>query len=332
VADPAQTIRGVPGSAWRHAAKRAWHGFRRHRGIDSAAALTFYAALTVLPAALTIIAAFSLGIGRRDAAGVIIDVIDEVAQSSTVEAIRGPLTELFTITNPAVALAVGVALSLWTMSGYATAFGRAVNSVYEVEEGRPIWKFRGLMLLLAVFLLLAFVAIVALLTTTPRLAAAIAAPLGITQPWITAWSVGRWPVMVVLIALVIAVLYYATPNVRHERIRWVSVGAVFAILAWGIAAAGFWLYVATVGQYDRVYGWLGGAIVLLLWLYLTNLVLVLGAEVDAEGVRLRQLNAGKSTEEIVQLPLRDTARTDALAKQRSDDIEESIRLRDDTPR
>jgi membrane protein len=330
--DGPQTIRGLPRRAWRAAAKRAVHGFVRHAGIDSAAALTFYSALTVLPAALTVIAALSLGNGRRHAATVILDVIDELAQSSTVEAIRGPLTELFTVTNPGLALLIGITLSLWTMSGYATAFGRAVNRVYEVQEGRSIWKFRGRMLLLAVFLLAAFGAIVTLLVTTPRLAGAIAGSMDIAQPWIIVWSVGRWPVLIALIALVIAVLYYVTPNVRHERMRWVSVGAVFAIVAWGLAAAGFWFYVATVGQYDRIYGWLGGAIVLLLWLYLTNLVLVLGAEADAEGVRLRQLNAGLSTEEIVQLPLRDTARSDMLEKQRADDIAEASRIREDTRR
>jgi membrane protein len=331
VTDRAQTTRGLPRAAWRYAARRAWHGFMRHRGIDSAAALAFFASLSVFPAALTVVSAMAIGNGKRDAATVILEVIDEVAQESTVETIRGPLTQLFTVTNPGIALGVGIVLSLWTMSGYATAFGRAVNSVYEVQEGRQIWKFRGLMLVLAAFLLVMFGAIVTLLVTTPRLASAIGQSLGIGEPWITAWSVGRWPVLVVLVALVVAVLYYFTPNVRHERMRWVSYGALFVIVAWALATAGFGLYISLIGQYDKVYGWLGGGLVLLLWLYLSNLVLVLGAEVDAEGVRLRQLNAGLPAEEVVQLPMRDTTRNLMLARQRAADIEDASRMRDAEP-
>jgi membrane protein len=331
VTDPAQTTRGLPRAAWQYAARRAWHGFMRHRGIDSAAALTFFSALTVFPAALTVVSAFAIGNGKRDAATVIIDVIDEVAQESTVEAIRDPITQLFTVTNPGIALGVGIVLSLWTMSGYATAFGRAVNSVYEVQEGRQIWKFRGLMLLLAAFLLVVFGAIVALLVTTPRLATAIGASLGIGEPWITAWSIGRWPALAVLLGLLIAVLYYFTPNVRHERMRWVSFGALFAMVAWAVGTTAFGIYIALVGQYDKIYGWLGGGLVLLLWLYLSNLVLVLGAEVDAEGVRLRQLNAGLPAEEVVQLAMRDTSRNLMLARQRAADIEEASRMREADP-
>ncbi|CAN5179303.1 YihY/virulence factor BrkB family protein [soil metagenome] len=325
----AQTVRGLPRSAWAYAARRVMHGFVRHRGIDAAAALTYYAALAIFPAALTVVAAFSLGNGRRDAAAVILDIVDEVAQASTVDAIRGPLTELFTVTNPGIAFAVGIALSLWALSSYATAFGRAVNSVYELEEGRQLWKFRGTMLLLSVFLLVMFAAVIVLLLTTPRLAAAIAASLGVGEPWITVWNAGRWPVLLALVTLLIAVLYYFTPNLRRHRMRWVSFGAVFVIVVWGAATALFALYVATVGTYDRIYGWLGGAIALLVWLYITNFVLVLGAEVDAEVVRLRQLGAGIAAESIVQLPMRDTARNHMLARQRAKDEAEGRVMREE---
>jgi len=325
------TARGIPRSGWAYAARRAWHGFMRHRGIDSAAALTFFAALTIFPAALMVVSTLAIAIGKHDAAGVILDVVDEVAQASTVDAIRDPLTELFTVTNPGIALGIGFALAVWSLSSYATAFGRAVNGVYEVHEGRQIWKFRGTMIMLALFLMVILGVIVVLLITTPRLTNAIGDTLGIGEPWITLWSVGRWPVLLGLATLVTAVLYYATPNLRRQRMRWVSFGAGFAILFGGLATGAFALYVSTIAPYDKIYGWLGGGIALLLWLYLVNLMLVLGAEVDAEVVRLRQLTAGIAAEETIQLPMRDTTRNLMLARQLAADIADgrAMRSRDD---
>ena len=251
--------------------------------------------------------------------------VSEIAQPATVDAVRGPLSELFTVTNPWLALVVGAVLSLWTMSGYATAFGRAVNNVYEVHEGRPIWKFRGLMLVLAVFLRRRLrrpsSRCCSRHRTRPRRSAS-------PEPWLTVWAFARWPALVVLVGLIIAVLYYATPNVRHDRFRWVSYGALFAILVWALATLAFYGYIAIIGQYDRIYGWIGGAIVLLLWLYLTNLVLVIGAEVDAEVVRLRQLAAGLPAESVVQLPMRDTRRNLMLARQRARDEADAASIRE----
>ena len=327
--DSTPTVRGLPRSAWKYAARRVLHGFMRHRGIDSAAALTYFNALAIFPAALATVAVFSIYNGKQDAAAVLLDVVDEVGTSSTVEAVQGPLTELFTVTNPGIALAVGLVLSLWSLSSYATAFGRAVNSVYELEEGRQLWKFRGTMIVLAAFLLVMVAAIVALLVTTPRIAEAIAHTWGIGEPWVTVWSIGRWPVVAALFTLLIAVLYFVTPNVRHDRMRWVSFGALFAIIVWGAATALFGTYVTMVGAYDKVYGWLGGGVALLVYLYITNLVLVLGAEVDAEVVRLRQLGAGIAAEDIVQLPMRDTTRNLMLARQRAADIAEGRAMRED---
>ncbi|MBN9238142.1 MAG: hypothetical protein BGO97_00555 [Micrococcales bacterium 70-64] len=308
----------------RFAARRAWHGFIRHRGIDSAAALAFFSSLALFPMALTVVSAYALGNGREDAARNLLAIVGEVVQPETVDTLREPLTQLFTVANPGVGLVIGLVLSLWSLSSYATAFGRAVNTVYEVHEGRQIWKFRGLMLVLAVVLLALFAAIAVLLLTTQRVATAV----GIAEPWLTVWAIGRFPVVILLFTLLIAVLYYVTPNVRHERVRWVSFGALFAIVVWGLATAAFTVYVSTVGTYDRVYGWLGGGLALLLWLYITNLVLVLGAEVDAEFVRLRQLRAGIPAEEVVQLPMRDTRRNLMLARQRAQDEAEGREIRD----
>ncbi len=318
------TVRGIRRSDWAFVARRAWHGFMRHRGIDSAAALTFFSSLALFPMALAVVSAYSIGNGREDAAAELLQVVGEVVHPSTVETIREPLTQLFTVSNPGIALALGIVLSLWSLSSYATAFGRAVNTVYEVQEGRQIWKFRGLMLVLAAFLAVVFAGIAVLLLTTNRVAQAV----GMTEPWLTAWAIARWPILAALFTLLIAVLYYVTPNVRHDRMRWVSFGALFAIIAWGAATTAFAFYVSTVQTYDRVYGWLGGGLALLIWLYLTNLVLVLGAEVDAELVRVRQLSAGIRAEEVIQLPLRDSRRNLMLARQRAADEAQGRAIRE----
>jgi membrane protein len=324
----AQTSRGMPQASWRYAVRRARHGFLRHRGIDSAAALTFFAALALFPGALVVVSSFAIVRDRDRAVESILSVVGEFVQKSTLRSLEDPLRSFLTIDNPGIALAIGIWLLLWTLSAYATAFGRTINTTYEVLEGRRFWKFRGLMMVVTLVLMVAFGAILVILVTTPRVAGSIAETVGLAEPWVTAWNIGKWPVLVALAVVVAAVLYYYTPNVRHLRLRWVSWGAVFAIVTWALATAGFAVYVATVGQYERIYGWIGGGIVMLLWLYITNLVLVLGAEFDAEIVRLRQLGAGVAAEVTVQLPLRDTTRNLVLAKQRADDVRDGKAIRD----
>jgi len=323
-----QTSRGIGRASWRYGVRRAWHGFVRHRGIDSAAALTFFATLALFPGALVVVSSFAIVRDRSRAVESILAVVAEFSNRSTVDSLEAPLRQFLSIENPGIAFAVGLVLLLWTLSAYATAFGRAINSTYEILEGRQFWKFRGLMMLVTLVLMVAFGAILAILVTTPRVASAIGDNFGFAEPWVTVWNFGKWPVLLGLAILVAAVLYYYTPNVRHLRLRWVSWGAVFAIVTWSLATVGFGVYVATIGQYDRIYGWLGGGIVLLLWLYITNLVLVLGAEFDAEVVRLRQLTSGMASEETVQLPLRDTTRNLVLARQRADDVRDGKAIRD----
>jgi membrane protein len=325
---PTPTSRGLHRSAWRYAARRALHGFVLHRGIDSAAALTFFATLALFPGALVVVSLFAIVRDRERAVESILAVVDEFGARSTVETVEAPLREFLSIENPGIALVVGLVLLLWTLSAYATAFGRAMNATYEVLEGRQIWKFRGLMMILTLFLMVTFGAVLLILVSTPRVAAAFGESLGFAEPWLSVWNIGKWPLLAALAIVVAGVLYFYTPNVRHLRLRWVSWGAGFAIVTWAFATAGFALYVATVGQYERVYGWLGGAVVLLLWLYITNLVLVLGAEFDAEVVRLRQLSSGLPAEETIQLPLRDTTRNLMLARQRADDVREGKAIRD----
>ncbi|WP_157155802.1 MULTISPECIES: YihY/virulence factor BrkB family protein [unclassified Diaminobutyricimonas] len=327
--EPTPTSRELDRRAWRYAARRSWHGFRRHRGVDAAAALTFFAALSLFPASLAVVSAFAVFDSRSNAADELLALAGEFVQESTVQALADPLDQLLSIDQPILAMFIGLGLTLWTVSAYATAFGRAMNAVYEMQEGRPIWRFRGLMLLVTVVLMVGFSLIMTMLVVTPRAARAIAATAGFGEPWLTVWNGGKWLPIAVIAFLLVSVLYYFTPNVRHTRMRWVSYGSAFAVTVWALGTAGFAVYILTVGRYERVYGWIGGGIVALLWLYLTNLVLVLGAEVDAELVRARQLLAGIPAEEGIRLPARDLTRARSLARQRSLDEQDGRALRDD---
>jgi membrane protein len=289
---------------WKVAVRRALHGFVEHRGIDSAAALTFFALLALLPGALAVVSVFAIFDDRDRAVQDLVAVLDTVLPDQAARDLEDVLRELLALNNPCLALGIALVLLVWTTSGFATAFGRAVNAVYEVEEGRPFWVFRGRMLLVAVVLDLLGAVVVTVLLGPGDL------PI---------WSVVRWPVLLGFAVLYVAVLYAFTPNVVRPRLRWVSVGSSVAILIWIIATAGFALYVALV-DHGAIYGSLGGAIVGLLWLYLTNAALVAGVELDAEFTRVKQLERGEDAARRLDLPMRDDRRIRTLRRQRRADI------------
>jgi membrane protein len=324
VPDPAPLPRGSYGAA----ARRAWHGFIRHRGIDAAAALTFYTALATLPALLVLVSAFAFFDDRDRAAADLAAIASTVLPDDAALDIERGLRELLSLANPGIALAAGIVLLLWTVAGYATAFGRVVNTVYEVEEGRQFWTFRARMLLVAVGLVVVQTGIVAILLVTPSVADDIFGRRGLAPVVTTAWNWGKWPLLLVLLVLFAAMLYYFTPNVRHTRVRWASAGSLAAIAIWVVATLGFALYIVIAGHYNALYGSLGGIVIALVWGYLTNAALVAGAELDAEFVRLRQLARGEPAEEIVRLPLRDSSRNRMLARQRDHDVAAARRIRD----
>lgn len=313
---------------WIHVFTRTGHSIIRNRAIDAAAALTFFAALSLFPASLSIISAFALGGGDSGAVLFIQDLVAEVANGSAVDTLRAPLEELTSIHNPGLALALGLWLALWTGSAYATAFGRATNALYAVQEGRRIWKFRGLMFIVAAVLIAGLAAAVLLLAGTPRVASGTAEVLGFGEPWVTLWLIARWPLLFALACALIAVLFYWTPAVRRQNVPLFSVGAVIALLGWAVGTAGFLLYVTRLAHYGEVYGWLGGALVMLLWLYLSNFALILGGTVDAELVRVRQLLDGLPSEEVIKVPMRDTSRNLVIARSLAADEAEGRRIRE----
>jgi membrane protein len=218
------------------------------------------------------------------------------------------------------AFVIGLLTALWSASGYVGAFGRAMNRMYEIREGRPIWKLRPVQLVVTLIaLVLAAVVALALIVTGPA-ADAVGNTVGMGSTAVTVWNIAKWPVILAVVILIVAILYYATPNVDQPKFRWLSVGAVVAIVVWIIASVLFGFYVAHFSSYNKTYGSLAGVVVFLLWLWITNLALLFGAELDSELERGRELVAGLPAERSIQLPPRDTRNIEkADEKERKDE-------------
>jgi membrane protein len=314
-------------SSVRYAMRMAVREFSRDQCLDLAAALTYYAVLSLFPALLVIVSLLGVfGQGERTV-GTVLEIVADVAPTSAVDTLRAPIQQLVESPSAGFALVAGLLGALWSASGYVGAFGRAMNRIYEIGEGRPVWKLRPLQLLLTLGALLTASAVALMLTVSGPLASAIGKAIGLGDAAITVWRVGRWPLILAFVMVAVAVLYYATPNVRQPKFRWISAGAVVAILVWAVASVGFGLYVAHFASYNKTYGALGGVIVFLLWLWITNVALLFGAEVDSELERGRELQAGLPAEEELQLPLRDTAVLDKNAAKDKEDVKRGIELR-----
>jgi membrane protein len=229
-------------------------------------------------------------------------------------------------------LVIGLVGALWSASGYVGAFGRALNSVYEIEEGRPFWKLRPLMLLITLVAVVLAALVLVMLVVSGPLASSIGNAIGIGSTAVTVWSFVKWPVLLVMVMVIVALLYYATPNVKQPKFRWISVGAAFAIVVWVIASVAFAFYVANFSSYSKTYGSLAGVIVTLLWLWITNLALLFGAEVDSELERGRELQAGIPAEEELQLPARDTRNIEKSREKEQKDIDMGRAIREEAER
>jgi membrane protein len=295
--------------------------------LDLAAALTYYAVLATFPAALALVSLLGLVGQAEESVDKALEVLGPLLSDRTIDAVEPSLRSLATSDAAGPALAVGLAGALWSASGYIGAFARAMNRIYEIREGRPFWKLRPAMLLITIAAVLLSAVVLLILVVSGPVAEAIGGAVGMSDDALLAWNIVKWPVLAVVVMLVVAMLYYATPNVQQPRFRWLSVGAVVAILMWVLASVGFAFYVGNFSSYDRTYGSIGAVIVSLLWLWITNLALLLGAEIDAELERGRELQAGIPAEKDIQLPARDTRNIVKAERKEQEDVELGRRIR-----
>lgn len=317
---------------WFYVLRKTAGEFSSDQCTDLAAALTYYSVLAIFPGAIALMSLIGLVGQGQESVNTILHILQQIGVGSLADTLKPTLQHLSGVHAAGLAFVLGLLGAAWSASGYVGAFGRAMNRVYGVQEGRPIWKLRPAMLVLTIVtLVLAALTLLALVLTGP-VAKAVGDQLGLGSTAVLVWGIAKWPVMIGVVMLIVGLLYWGTPNVRPPRFRWLSIGAFVAIVVWAAASAGLGIYVANFSSYDRTYGSLAGVIVFLLWLWVTNLALLFGAELDAEVERGRELSAGIPAEETVQLPPRDTRGIKKAEKKRRKDVERGRRIRQEAAR
>jgi membrane protein len=317
----------IPRRGWKFTAKSAFAEFQRDQCTDLAAALTYYSVLSVFPAILALVSLLGVVGQGQETTKTLLDIVRQMGQGQVADQLQGPIQQITSARGSGLTLVLGIATALFSASGYVGAFGRAMNRVYQVDEGRPVWKLRPIQVLLTlVLVVMAALVLIGLVISGP-LTKAIGDSVGLGDAAQTGWSIAKWPVMLLIVAMMVALLYYFTPNVRQPKFRWVSVGAGIAIATWVVASVGFGFYVSAFGSYNKTYGSLAGVIVFLLWLWITNLALLFGAEVDSELERARQLQAGITAERTLQLPPRDDTGSVKAATKLEKRVEDARQLR-----
>jgi membrane protein len=299
--NPAQ----VGARQWGAVLKRTVKEFQDDKLTDWAAALTYYGVMSLFPMVLVLVALLGLLGQYPQTSNAVLRIVDDIGPSSAVDTFRGPIQGVVRNKGGAGALVgVGVLASLWSASGYIGAFMRASNTIYEVKEGRPFWKLRPLQVAVTLLVVLLITAVAIAIVITGPVARAVGNQIGMGSQAVTAFNIIKWPVIVIVLLTIIGLLYYVSPNVQQPGFPWITPGGVLALVLWAAASFGLAVYAAEFGSYQKTYGTLAGVILFLVWLWVSNLALLLGAELNAELERGRELEAGLPAEKELQLPPR----------------------------
>ena len=303
--DPSQSAVDGRRDSWTAVLKRTLSEFQRDGLTDWAAALTYYGILSIFPALLALVSV--LGLIGYSATQPLIDNLHSLAPGPATQIVTDAIHNLQSGRGAAgVLFVIGIVGAIWSASGYVGAFMRASNAIYDIDEGRPIWKTLPTRVVTTV-VLLAMVAIVAVgVTVTGGLASSVGDLLGVHGTAVTAWEIAKWPVILIVVISMIALLYWISPNVKRPKFQLFSPGSIIAVLLWIVASAAFAFYVSNFSSYNKTYGALGGVIVFLVWLWISNIAILLGAELNAEIERGRQIEAGHPEDEEPFLEPRDT--------------------------
>jgi membrane protein len=318
----------LTGTSWRYALRKTYREFGDDECTDLAAGLTYYAVLSLFPAAIALISLLGVIGQGRTSVDKVTEVLKPLVSPSTLDTVHPALVHIADSQGAGLGLVLGLLGALWSASGYVGAFGRAMNRVYETDEGRPFWKLRPWTILVTLVAILLVALVLVMLIVSGPLADSLGNVIGLGSQAVTVWNVAKWPVIVLVVVLIVAMLYHATPNVKQPRFRWLSVGAFVAIVVWVLASVAFAFYVATFGSYDKTYGSLAGVIAGLLWLWITNVALLFGAELDSELERGRELQAGIAAEREIQLPARDSRGIRKARKKEQKDIARGRAIRE----
>ncbi|MFD3809120.1 YihY/virulence factor BrkB family protein [Streptomyces sp. NPDC058619] len=295
----------LPKQSWKAVLRGTVKEFKDDELADRAAALTYYGVLALFPALLVLVSL--LGIAGESATKQVLDNLQKLAPGSARDVISNAVQQLQGHSGVGSLLAiVGLVVAVWSASGYIAAFIRTSNAVYDMPEGRPVWKVLPLRLALTVTLMVLACASALIVVFSGSLARQVGTALGIGDTALTVWSIAKWPVLVLLVTIMIAILYWAAPNAKGRGFKWVTPGSFLALVIWMAASAGFAFYVANFASYNKTYGTLAGVIIFLVWLWITNLAILLGLEFDAEMVRQRAIAGGLPEDEEPYVEPRDT--------------------------
>jgi membrane protein len=299
----------LPKRAWRGAFRRTVREFIDDDLFDWAAALTYYSVLSIFPAIVVLVAA--VGLVGQSATQPLIENAQQLPSGQAREVVINVLRQLEDAGAVAGPLAIaGLLAALWAASAYIGGFIRATNAIYEMAEGRPVWKTLPLRVVLTLVTVTLLSACAFGVVVTGAIAERLGRLLGLASTGVLVWDIAKWPVLAFLISLVIAMLYWAAPNVRHPGFRWLTPGSVLAVLLWVLASAGFAFYVGNFASYNNIYGSLAGVVVFLVWLWISNFAVLLGAKFDAELTRGRQIAQGHPETKGPFLTPRDTRAMD----------------------
>ncbi|MCW2958365.1 MAG: YihY/virulence factor BrkB family protein [Solirubrobacterales bacterium] len=314
------------GTSWKGVLKRTVKEFQEDNATDWAAALTYYGIQSIFPALLVLVSLVGLaGTGTTNA---LIQNIDQVTPNPARDIIISGIKNLQDSGGAAgLAFVIGILGALWSASGYVGAFTRASNSIWEVEEGRPFYKLRPMQLALTFVLLLLLSVSALAVVATGSIAEQAGKLLGVGDSAVQVWDIAKWPFLLVIVSVMLALLYWAAPNAQQPGIRWVSPGGMFAVVIWLIASALFALYVANFGSYNKTYGSLGGIIAFLVWLWISNIAVLLGAELNAELTRAKQIEKGQPADQEPITPPRDTTKQDKAKEKAAEHEREDERER-----
>src|SRR3954468_18280292 len=308
--------------------KRTVREFQADNLTDWAAALTYYGIMAIFPALLALVSL--LGVIGPSATQPLIDNLGTVAPGPAKDILTNVLTSLQgNKGGSTVAFIIGLAAAIWSASGYIGAFMDAANNVWDVEEGRPIWKKIPVRLGVTIVLLVLLTITALAVVFTGPLAGKLGEFLGLGDTFVTVWSIAKWPVLLLIVSFMISLLYWACPNVKQPGFPWVTPGGLLAVVLWIIASALFAFYVGNFSSYNKTYGSLGGVIVFLTWLWITNIIILLGAEFNSEMERSRAIQKGHPPEQEPYLPLRDEPKDDGKKFER-DESERSASARSET--
>jgi membrane protein len=310
VAESSETPTRLGGRSWGAVLKRTVKEFKEDNLTVWAAALTYFGVLSIFPALLALVSI--LGLLGSGSTQPLIDNLGSVAPGPAREIITAAIQNLQRSQGSAgVFFIVGLAVALWSASGYVAAFMRASNAIYEVEEGRPIWKTVPVRLGITLVLVVLLAVTAVMVVFTGGLADQVGKLLGIGSTAVTVWDIVKWPVLLLIVSVMISILYWASPNVKQPGFRWITPGGILAVVVWVIASVAFAFYVANFGSYNETYGTIAGVIIFLVWLWISNIAILLGAEFNAELDRQRQIEAGHAPEREPFLEPRDTRKIES---------------------